>query len=91
MSVPTLNANQAHHTLYRQYIQVGETADQARAAVSQTEAEAKRRHTASAQQQAFMASMEFQHMEAQAERVQEERPLSAKLKSKKLSKAKNFC
>ena len=46
VSAPTLNVNQEHHTLYQQYIQVGETADQARAAVWQTEAEAERRHRA---------------------------------------------
>ena len=46
VSAPTLNVNQECHMLYQQYIQVGETADQARAAVSQTEAEAEQRHRA---------------------------------------------
>ena len=72
---PTLNVNQEHHTLYQQYTQVGETADQARAAVSQTKAEAERRHRAYAQQQAFIVSME----------------MNARLKSNELPNRKSCC
>ena len=86
-----LGCDQEHHTLYQQYIQVGETADQARAAVSQTEAEAERRRRAYAQQQAFIASKEIQHMEAQAEKFTRTGWLDANLKSNKLPKGKSFC
>ena len=64
VSAPTLNLTQDHRTLFQQYVQIGESADQARAAVSQAETEAERRHRAHTQQQAYLAGMEIQHLEA---------------------------
>ena len=75
-----------YHTLYQQYIPVGETADQARAAVSQTEAEAERRQSAYAQQQSRIWNLKLKEFTRTGW-------LNAKLKSNKLpfAKGKSFC
>ena len=65
----------------------GESADQARAAVSQAETEAERGHRAHAHQQAYLAGMEIQHLEAQAERAHEDRMSECKAELKAASQS----
>ena len=90
VSAPTLNFTQDYRTLFQQHVQIGESADQARAAVSQAETEAERRHKAHAQQQAYLAGMEIQHLEAQAERAHDERMSECKAELKQASQREKF-
>ena len=90
VSAPTLNFTQDYRTLFQQHVQIGESADQARAAVSQAETEAERRHRAHAQQQAYLAGMEIQHLEAQAERAHDERMSECKAELKQASQREKF-
>ena len=90
VSAPTLNFTQDYRTLFQQHVQIGESADQARAAVSQAETEAERRHRAHAQQQAYLAGMEIQHLEAQAERAHDERMSECKAELKSASQREKY-
>ena len=86
---PTVSVNDTTH-MYQQFIQVGETAEQARSAVLRTEAEAERRHRTQAQQQAYLASMEVQQMELRAEQNHEDRMSECKAELKQASQREKF-
>ena len=71
LTPPSVHVSHVQQNLYQQFIQTRETAEQARHAVEETEAEAERKQTNNVQQQAQATMMGMHNLEVQAERFHE--------------------